>query len=102
MGFDDEVVRNAGPPLEAIDVLSEEHTKQALIGEECDKSVGYSGMKPARIQLLGKNIERLGIRAEVIDVEDSLGKWEVERWRLWYSPVSGERKSGTAIVLASL
>lgn len=49
VGFDDQVVGNAGLSLQTVNVLCEDLGEQALFGEEGDEDVGESGLVVARV-----------------------------------------------------
>lgn len=78
MCFDDFFRRYSGSSLKAVDILSKEHLKKTLFGDEGDEGMGDGREEFARIELAGEDVERLRVFAEVGDIEDGLGVWQVE------------------------
>ena len=78
VGLDDEVVGDAGGALEAVDVLREELEEELLLREQADEDVRDGRVEVARVEVFGEDVEGLGILAEEDEVEDALGRGEVE------------------------
>ena len=78
VGFDDQLARDAGCALKAVNILGVELMQDALLGEQADENVRDSGLEVARVEVLGQYIEGLGVLPEEPEVEDGLGLREVE------------------------
>lgn len=94
VGLDDLVGGHTGRALEAVDILGEEHLEEAFAGEEGDEGVGDGGMEFSGVELVGEDIEGLGMAAEVGDVKDGFGVGEVQAGEVGVEACLGRSKVG--------
>jgi hypothetical protein len=94
MGLDDLVGGHTGRALEAVNVLSKEHLEEALAGEEGYEGVGDGGMEFSGVELVGEDVEGLGMAAEVGDVKDGFGVGKVEAGEVGVEARLGRSKVG--------
>ncbi|PHH84187.1 hypothetical protein CDD83_2343 [Cordyceps sp. RAO-2017] len=78
MRLDDAVGGDPRRPLQAVDVLREEHLQQAAAGQQRDEGVRHRRPEPPGIQLPRQHVEGLWVPPEVVDVEHGLGVRQVQ------------------------
>ena len=78
VSLDDQFAGDASLALQTVNVLGKEHAEEILLGKQRDKGMRDGGRIIAGIQFFREDIERIGVLAEVGDVEDGLGVWEVQ------------------------
>lgn len=94
VSFDDQVGRNTGGALQAVNVLGEELVEEALAGQEADEDMGDGRVEFAWVEILGKHVEWLGVFLEERQAEDIFGLLEVQGGQVGIETSLGRAKVG--------
>ena len=78
VSLDDSLLRNAGGPLEAVDVLGEGFQQDALLVQQPDEAVRDRGLILSGIELVSEGEERQWVLAEEGYVEDGFGVRQIQ------------------------
>jgi len=78
MGLHDQIGRDSGAPLQSVDILGEQLMQEMLFGQETDENMRDCWKVFPWVDVLGKDIEGLGVLLEVLEVKHVLGSWQVE------------------------